>query len=193
MQCSLKRFRLPDRVNLGGPRHVIDPCLSSMPLVLCKLQQNICSLILAKCTSLVCDVVCNTKQWAAETRVLILAKHKTSSMFAAVLATTVWFIRQGAGNIIGYEGALHNHGTITISLLSVFRICFNHILLIADDYWNEDKWHYFETVTYHQSNHCGVCRPFDQLVNDNYRCDQALANGFPIRKNRPTVMISIIG
>ena len=174
MQCSLKRLRLPDRVNLGGPRHVIDPCLSSMPLVLCKLQQNMCSLILAKCTSLVCDVVCNTKQWAAETRVLILAKHKTSSMFAAVLATTVWFIRQGAGNIIGYEGALHNQGTI--SLLSVFRICFNNILLIANDFWNQDKWRHFEAVTYHQSNHCGVCRPFDQLVNDNYRCGRACSN-----------------
>ena len=151
----------------GSSRQVIDPCLSSMPLVLCKLQQNICFLILAKCTSLVCDEVCNTKQWDAETRVLILAKHKTSSMFAAVLATTVWFIRREAGNIKEYEGALQNHGTVTISLLSVFRICFNHISLFANDFWNEDKWRHFEAVTYHQSNHCGVCCPFDQLVNDN--------------------------
>ena len=82
-------FKTSRQSESGSSRHVVDPCLSSMPLVLCKPQQNICSLILAKCTSLVCDVVCNTKQWAAETRVLILAKHKTSSMFAAVLATTV--------------------------------------------------------------------------------------------------------
>ena len=123
-------FKTSRQSESGSSRHVIDPCLSSMPLVLCKLQQNMCSLILAKCTSLVCDVVCNTKQWAAETRVLILAKHKTSSMFAAVLATTVWFIRREAGNIKEYEGALQNHGTVTISLLSVFRICFNHISLL---------------------------------------------------------------
>ena len=161
----------------GSSRHVIDPCLSSMPLVLCKPQQNICFLILAKCTSLVCDEVCNTKQWAAETRVLILAKHKTSSMFAAVLATTFGFIRQGASNKIGNDGALH-----------IIRVPFRHLvatfyflLMISEMRTNGailKRWHTISLITV-----VSVVHLTSLWMTTKDAAVLALTNGFTIRKN----------